>query len=59
MRMRNIQEWLDYLDLSIVRWLARLSLPFLRFGLGVAFLWFGALKFFPDCSSSNFPMRLR
>jgi uncharacterized membrane protein YphA (DoxX/SURF4 family) len=44
---------LDHLDLNIVRWLARYSLPFLRFGMGVVFLWFGALKFFPEMSPAT------
>jgi hypothetical protein len=26
----NLRRWLDRLDLNIVRWLARYSLPFLR-----------------------------
>jgi uncharacterized membrane protein YphA (DoxX/SURF4 family) len=46
----NLRNWLDCLDLSIVRWLARYGLPFLRIGMGIVFLWFGALKFFPGLS---------
>lgn len=46
----RFQIWLDRLDRSIVRWLARYSLPFLRIGLGIVFLWFGVLKFFPGLS---------
>ena len=34
-------------------WLARYSLPFLRFGMGIVFLWFGALKFFPELSPAT------
>jgi uncharacterized membrane protein YphA (DoxX/SURF4 family) len=53
MRKNNFRKWLDRLDLAIVRWLARYSLPFLRIGMGIVFLWFGALKFFPDLSPAT------
>jgi len=49
----NLSKWFDRLDLQIVRWLARFSLPFLRFGMGIVFLWFGALKFFPGLSPAT------
>ena len=53
MRLNNLLKWLDRLDMSIVRWLARYSLPFLRIGMGIVFLWFGALKFFPGLSPAT------
>jgi uncharacterized membrane protein YphA (DoxX/SURF4 family) len=43
----------DRLDASITGWLARLGPPVLRIGLGVIFLWFGVLKFFPDLSPAQ------
>jgi uncharacterized membrane protein YphA (DoxX/SURF4 family) len=49
----NVRTWLDHVDLSIARWLARYSLPFLRTGMGIVFLWFGALKFFPGLSPAT------
>ena len=49
----NFRNWLDTLDRSIVSWLARYSLPFLRIGMGIVFLWFGALKFFPGLSPAT------
>jgi uncharacterized membrane protein YphA (DoxX/SURF4 family) len=49
----NIRKWMDRLDQIIVRWLARYSLPFLRIGMGVVFLWFGTLKFFPGLSPAT------
>jgi uncharacterized membrane protein YphA (DoxX/SURF4 family) len=49
----NFRNWLDRLDVTIVRWLAHYSLPFLRIGMGIVFLWFGALKFFPDLSPAT------
>jgi uncharacterized membrane protein YkgB len=53
MSKNNFQNWLDGLDRSIVHWLARYSLPFLRIGMGIVFLWFGALKFFPGLSPAT------
>jgi uncharacterized membrane protein YphA (DoxX/SURF4 family) len=40
----------EAVDARITRTLARLGIPVLRVGLGVVFLWFGVLKFFPDQS---------
>ena len=53
MSKSNFSNWLDCLDQNIVRWLARYSLPFLRTGMGIVFLWFGALKFFPNLSPAT------
>ena len=33
--------------------MARIGIPLLRVSLGVVFLWFGALKFFPDLSPAQ------
>jgi uncharacterized membrane protein YkgB len=49
----NFRNWLDRLDQRIVRWLAHYSLPFLRIGMGIVFLWFGGLKFFPGLSPAT------
>ncbi|UCD40920.1 MAG: DoxX family protein [Chloroflexota bacterium] len=43
----------DRIDLRITRWMARYSLDVLRFALGVVFIWFGALKFFPGLSPAE------
>lgn len=43
----------DRLDRRITAVLARTGMPVLRIGLGVVFLWFGALKFFPDLSPAQ------
>ena len=40
----------DRLDARITGFLARAGVPTLRIGLGIVFLWFGALKFFPGLS---------
>lgn len=47
------QPWFDRLDSAITGWLARLGVPVLRIGLGVVFLWFGVLKFFPGLSPAD------
>ena len=44
---------LDRLDEQITDNLARVAVPFLRLGLGVVFLWFGALKLVPGLSPAE------
>jgi uncharacterized membrane protein YphA (DoxX/SURF4 family) len=44
---------LNDFDLNIARWLARHSITLLRVGMGVVFLWFGALKFLPSASPAE------
>lgn len=39
--------WLDELDQMIASTMARLGVPFTRIGIGIVFLWFGALKLVP------------
>lgn len=43
----------DRLDRLITGWMADHGLTVLRIGLGVVFLWFGALKFFPGLSPAE------
>lgn len=43
----------DPIDARITATLARLGVPVLRIGLGVVFLWFGVLKFFPGLSPAE------
>src|SRR5438046_961667 len=43
----------DAIDARITRWMARYGLLLLRMSLGVVFLWFGALKFFPGLSPAT------
>ena len=50
---QNLQVTFDRLDRSITRWMARYSLVILRIGLGVVFIWFGALKLVPGLSSAE------
>jgi len=51
--IQNLQSKFDRIDVRITRWMARYSLDILRFGLGVIFVWFGALKFFPGLSPAE------
>ena len=44
---------LDRLDRRITLALAAVAIPFLRVALGLIFLWFGVLKFFPDLSPAQ------
>jgi hypothetical protein len=41
------------LDLAIVRWMSRFGPVLLRVTLGIVFVWFGILKFFPNVSPAQ------
>ena len=43
----------DCLDRRITEWMARYGIVLLRVGLGIVFLWFGMLKFFPGWSPAQ------
>jgi uncharacterized membrane protein YphA (DoxX/SURF4 family) len=51
--MRDIANRFDVLDARVTSWMARHGLPLLRISLGIVFLWFGALKFFPGLSPAQ------
>jgi uncharacterized membrane protein YkgB len=52
--MKNvIAARFDAIDAQITSWMARYGLTLLRISLGVVFLWFGALKFFPGLSPAS------
>ena len=40
-------------DVAVTRWMARHGVGFLRVSLGLVFLWFGVLKFFPGLSPAQ------
>ena len=44
----SIQKLYNRLDTHLPRWMARDGVILLRVSLGVVFLWFGVLKFFPN-----------
>lgn len=46
-------EAIDRIDRMIIGALARAALPTLRIGLGLIFVWFGALKFVPGLSPAQ------
>lgn len=43
----------DAVDASITHWMADNGITILRIALGVVFVWFGALKFFPGMSPAE------
>lgn len=49
----NFVETYERTDEAITSWMARYGLFIMRVGLGVIFLWFGALKFFPGLSPAE------
>jgi uncharacterized membrane protein YphA (DoxX/SURF4 family) len=51
--MLTLRARFDRLDLRLTSWMARYSIPMLRIALGVVFLWFGLLKFFPGLSPAQ------
>lgn len=40
-------------DRFLTRWLAQSGIVFLRFSIGLIFIWFGGLKFFPGASPAE------
>lgn len=51
--MNEIQGRFNRIDKAITTWMARYGLLLLRISLGVVFLWFGFLKFFPGLSPAQ------
>jgi uncharacterized membrane protein YkgB len=51
--MSTLTSRFDRIDTQLTAWMARHSIPLLRVGLGLVFLWFGALKFFPGLSPAQ------
>lgn len=51
--MAPLAARLDRLDLRLTAWMAHYSILLLRIGLGIVFLWFGVLKFFPGLSPAQ------
>ncbi len=48
-----LPEPIERIDLRITSTLAQISVPMLRVALGIVFLWFGVLKFFPNLSPAE------
>lgn len=51
--MRTLPGPLDPVDARLTEWMARYGVVALRVALGLVFLWFGALKYFPDLSPAQ------
>ena len=52
-RLEVLRGHLDAADARITGWMAQLGVPLLRAGLGITFLWFGALKLVPGLSPAE------
>ncbi len=48
-----VEKYINNIDQSITRWMAFTGITFMRIGLGIVFLWFGVLKFFPGLSPAE------
>ena len=51
--MNNLPTPYNRIDVALTEWMARHGIVLLRVSLGVVFLWFGALKFFPGLSPAQ------
>jgi uncharacterized membrane protein YkgB len=51
--VETLNETFDRVDGRITAWMARYGIVLLRLTLGVVFLWFGILKFFPGLSPAE------
>ena len=53
MSTSGVPRRIEGVDARITRTLARIGVPVLRIALGIVFLWFGVLKFFPGVSPAE------
>lgn len=51
--MKTFAQRFDTIDVRVTSWMAGHGVTLLRISLGVVFLWFGALKFFPGLSPAQ------
>lgn len=49
----QMQTGFDRIDWVISRWMARNGITLLRISMGIVFIWFGALKFWPNLSPAE------
>ncbi|MDQ7024421.1 MAG: DoxX family protein [Anaerolineae bacterium] len=49
----NRESWFENVDTSLTTWMARYGVVLLRVSVGIVFLWFGFLKFFPNVSPAQ------
>ncbi|GAB5410640.1 MAG: DoxX family protein [Balneolaceae bacterium] len=48
-----LEKKYEEVDFAITNWMAKYGLLIMRVGLGIIFLWFGALKYFPGLSPAE------
>jgi len=46
-------SFLSRTDIRLTKWMARNALSYMRISMGIIFLWYGFLKFFPQLSSAE------
>ncbi len=51
--MHRLMDLYSRVDVRLTRWMARHGIALLRISLGIVFLWFGILKFFPGLSPAE------
>lgn len=51
--MEQLINSIRRIDVTITEWMARYGVTLLRISIGIVFLWFGALKFFPELSPAE------
>lgn len=51
--MQRVHTGFDFVDTRITNWMASYGIVLLRISLGIIFLWFGILKFFPGLSPAQ------
>jgi len=51
--MKNLTTRFNQIDESLIKWMNRQGTTSLRISIGIIFLWFGILKFFPGMSPAE------
>jgi hypothetical protein len=51
--MHTYRSQVDALDARFTSWMSRVGVRLLRISVGIVFLWFGVLKFFPGLSPAQ------
>lgn len=51
--MQRLLELFDAVDQRLTEWMAQHGVTLLRLSVGIVFLWFGGLKFFPSLSPAE------
>jgi len=46
-------QMISLIDQLLTRWMAKYGITFLRMSIGIIFIWFGGLKFFPGMSPAE------